>query len=427
MKKVLQILIIIFLSHPSLQAQQWEYSGLVESNYPVSQIVVAPDSNATIYAISKGLDRSIDGGSTWKTLIDEKCTHVAVDPLHPEILYVSSEGKILKSGDSGGSWSDVSPDMTVYSNSIGHIAIDPVQTDTIYVGIYNRWWPGGFYRSFNGGVSWDSLWAAASIVTIDPVDRHNIFVNKFSSQGLWKSSDFGVNWKTMNTEWATIRGIAIIPEDPKRILIGTYKNGFYLTLDNGNSWEQKNAGLDSLVRIKNMQRVDGQFFVALTILDEFEQYKSSGGYTSPIDTINWKPIGDPDYFKDISAISIAYSRSYDKIFVGTDLGGIYSYTKTSVGIKKDEIENFSRVFLEQNYPNPVNQNTTIRYSIPISGNVKLRVFDVRGREIATLVNRMQETGSYVVGFNTTGLPNGIYFYKFQTDGFVQTKKMMLIR
>ncbi|KAA3657029.1 MAG: T9SS C-terminal target domain-containing protein, partial [Calditrichaeota bacterium] len=379
-----------------------------------------------IYAISKGLDRSIDGGSTWETLLNERCSFVAVDPLNSEILYVSSEGKILKSGDSGGSWSNVSPGKRIYSSSRGYISIDPVQTDTIYVGIYNTWWPTGFYRSYNGGASWDSLWVQTEKIAINPVNRNNIYA---PLRDLWKSSDRGNNWyKTNGPKIANIiiTDININPDYPERMLIGTFRHGFFRTSDGGDSWEQKNTGLaDSLVRVKDIFRAGDKFYVAFLVVTERGIYKNSGVYTSSIDTIKWIPIGEHDYFKDIGALSIAYLKSHDKVLVGTDLAGIYSYTKTSVGIKEDEIENFSRVFLEQNYPNPFNQNTTIRYSIPILGNVKLRIYDVRGREIATLVNQEQQAGSYEVGFNMTGFPSGIYFCKLHAGRFIQTRKMIL--
>ena len=83
--------------------------------------------------------------------------------------------------------------------------------------------------------------------------------------------------------------------------------------------------------------------------------------------------------------------------------------------------------LEQNYPNPFNPTTTIRYQLPQSATVSLKIYDVLGREVQTLVNERQAAGQYSVPFNADGLASGVYFYRLQAGSFVQTKKMMLIK
>jgi N-acetylneuraminic acid mutarotase len=80
--------------------------------------------------------------------------------------------------------------------------------------------------------------------------------------------------------------------------------------------------------------------------------------------------------------------------------------------------------LEQNYPNPFNPSTTIRYQLPVASEVKLEVYDVLGKKIATLVNERQSAGSYQVVWNASGLSSGTYFYRLQAGSFVETKKMI---
>ena len=103
------------------------------------------------------------------------------------------------------------------------------------------------------------------------------------------------------------------------------------------------------------------------------------------------------------------------------------------GVKEDK--NIpARFSLEQNYPNPFNPTTTIRYSIPSSPlpfgkglGVRLEVYDILGREVATLVNQEQQPGNYEVTFDASKLSSGIYFYRLQAGNFIQTKKMILLK
>ncbi|MCC6398228.1 MAG: T9SS type A sorting domain-containing protein, partial [Bacteroidetes bacterium] len=83
--------------------------------------------------------------------------------------------------------------------------------------------------------------------------------------------------------------------------------------------------------------------------------------------------------------------------------------------------------LLQNYPNPFNPSTTIEFSVPASGFVSLRVVDLLGREIATLVNEQKPAGTYRATFDATGLPSGTYFYSLTAGSFSGVKKMVLVK
>jgi hypothetical protein len=83
--------------------------------------------------------------------------------------------------------------------------------------------------------------------------------------------------------------------------------------------------------------------------------------------------------------------------------------------------------LDQNYPNPFNPSTSISWQLPVSGHVSLKVYDIIGNEVATLVNEEKPAGNYEISFGASGLSSGVYFYKLTANEFVETKKMILLR
>ena len=84
--------------------------------------------------------------------------------------------------------------------------------------------------------------------------------------------------------------------------------------------------------------------------------------------------------------------------------------------------------LSQNYPNPFNPTTAIGFSLLAVGNVSLKVFDILGREVATLLNNeILESGEHEVTFNANALPSGIYFYRLTAGEFSETKKLLLLK
>jgi sugar lactone lactonase YvrE len=107
----------------------------------------------------------------------------------------------------------------------------------------------------------------------------------------------------------------------------------------------------------------------------------------------------------------------------TDYNGTVTYSK-AVEVKAASPTVFT---LSQNYPNPFNPSTTISYALPQAGNVTLKVYDVLGREVATLVNENKVAGSYAAMFNADKFSSGTYFYKLQAGNFAQTKKMLLVK
>ena len=99
----------------------------------------------------------------------------------------------------------------------------------------------------------------------------------------------------------------------------------------------------------------------------------------------------------------------------------------SVGINQISSNVPERYTLSQNYPNPFNPSTVINFSLPVKGFVTLKVYDVLGQEVATLVNNVLTVGEYAYEFDASRLSSGIYFYTLKGENFVETKKMMLVK
>jgi len=104
--------------------------------------------------------------------------------------------------------------------------------------------------------------------------------------------------------------------------------------------------------------------------------------------------------------------------------GSFDYSNTIYLEYNSIADKFS---LDQNYPNPFNPNTTIKYSVPHSSNVTLKIFDILGSEIEKLVNEEKPAGTYELTWNAASLPSGVYFYQLKAGSFVSTKKMILMK
>ena len=106
-------------------------------------------------------------------------------------------------------------------------------------------------------------------------------------------------------------------------------------------------------------------------------------------------------------------------------GVAYGDTSFTIVSVDDELETLNNFHLAQNYPNPFNPTTTIKYTIPERSFVTIKVYDVLGNEISTLVNEEKLTGNYEVEFNASSLTSGPYFYQLKTENYIETKKMIL--
>jgi hypothetical protein len=121
--------------------------------------------------------------------------------------------------------------------------------------------------------------------------------------------------------------------------------------------------------------------------------------------------------KNISAVKYSYRLKQ------IDNNGQFEYSKT-IEVDFNAAKKFE---LSQNYPNPFNPATTIRFNLPVAGNVKITLYNLLGQQIRTLVNEFKESGVHTINFNASDLNSGMYIYKIEAGSFVQTRKMTLIK
>jgi hypothetical protein len=116
------------------------------------------------------------------------------------------------------------------------------------------------------------------------------------------------------------------------------------------------------------------------------------------------------------------------IFAGTSGSSVWRRMLSDItGLENINSEIPSSYSLSQNYPNPFNPSTVIRFQLSVAGNASLKVFDMLGREVQTLVNESLKPGTYQATFNAINYPSGVYFYRLTTNSFSETRRMTLLK
>jgi hypothetical protein len=199
-----------------------------------------------------------------------------------------------------------------------------------------------------------------------------------------RSTDNGQNWTQTSLNDRTVRSLAV---SGSNVFAGT-SSGVYLSTNNGETWSQINEGMGN---------------------------------------------------REI--LSLAMGPNY--IYAGTNGASVWRLPLSQItGIEDRSNEIPSQFILSQNYPNPFNPSTVISYQLAVGSHVTLKVYDVLGKEVATLVNEEKPAGNYKIKFNAGSLSSGIYFYTLKAtpiggqagnpetssgQGFAETKKLILLR
>ena len=151
--------------------------------------------------------------------------------------------------------------------------------------------------------------------------------------------------------------------------------------------------------------------------------------TSNQGSLKGKSVGVEYTGTDYNTVTLSFPLYYMNLAEAKQLAEFIMTDKFEEVMTVEKDNNFlpSTYSLQQNYPNPFNPSTIIEYQIKELADVELKVFDVLGSEIMTLVDDYKTAGSYQAVFDAFNIPSGVYFYRLKANDFVETKKMILLR
>ncbi len=359
-------------------------------------VLMDPKNPNVVYTeyVNGALMKSTNGGGDWTQIFTKTgywLTPYVMDPMNDNVLYTATS-KIYKTTNAGGNWTAISSDLVSSSDLVTTMSISPVEDSVLYAGISG--YRGGntptsdhLFVSRDGGTTWTDITSNLPDstdfcqVTADPTRKGVAYLAVLvgagvtSSPHVLRTTDYGVSWTGLGS---TTSGFPPVPTKVVRVdsltgdlYAGTYE-GVYRSTDNGATWVEFGTGLPNAV-------VDG--------------------------------------------MAIRYSTH--TLLVGTHGRGAWQINElTGVALPAEVPATFA---VNQNYPNPFNPTTVISYRVPAAGLVTLRVYDILGREVATLVNARQSPGMHLVTFNAGGLASGVYFYQLKAGNLVETKKMELLK
>jgi len=328
--------------------------------------VISDTTDILIASTEDGTFRSSDKGENWGLLNSSFYYYFYKDKLN-RIYGLSYGAGLYRTTDQGNNWTRL--DNGFINGYVFGFAID--SSNNIYTGTYG----GAIYKSTDDGTSWTNVYqssnSSSGISCIAIAPNGNVFAANID-EGILRSTDNGLNWKLVKSDNGFPTTYPVNVNKKGVVFAGGVNSKFYSSTNNGDTW------------------VDITDNLALT------------------------EVRDIKFDKD------------DKIYLATDESVWTSSPDSSVSVKDNSpiIQQYS---LSQNFPNPFNPTTTIKYSIKDPGFVKLEVYDILGRKVETLVNEEKVEGDYEANFNGRNLSSGVYIYRLTSGTFSQVKKMQLIK
>ena len=373
-------------------------------NKPISldnQIIIASSFNRK-YLISENAGGSWDkkeipsslGYKIWNLKISEGVIYIIVD-----------QSRLYKSSDLGESWSQL-----FVKNVAALQALNVFDKNTLVLQSYPY-----LCTSYDGGITWRkaplgiNFWFNDSfMINTNEIIAVGGFYSSGTTKGfIFKTSNAGFDWRIEDLKNET-KQIKMITDNKGYALSGS---ALYATNDAGDSWSVIIPANVSAFSFQNSSNG------LLHLNQSFMETKDGGA--------SWFD-SNMDYpFEYVSRLEVTEAGNYLAVSGGNLL---FNTSKNSINIQPLKYNLSKEKFtLFQNSPNPFNPCTVIRYEIKNSGFVSLKIYDILGKEVVTLVNKKLSPGNYKVNFNAENLTSGIYFYRLQSNNFQQTRKMILLR
>ena len=198
------------------------------------------------------------------------------------------------------------------------------------------------------------------------------------------------------------------------LFVGTLYGGVFFSSNNGTSWTAVNTGLtNTYVRA---------FAVSST---NIFAGTDGGVFLSTNNGTSWTAVNTGLTNTQVRALVVSGTN----LFVGTSGDGVWRrpLSEMTTGVKDNHKQIPTRFVLEQNYPNPFNPSTVISYQLPVNSYVTLKIFDMLGCEVATLVNEEQSAGWKEVQWNASGFASGIYVYRLTADKYNEIRRMIMMK
>lgn len=404
------LIILILLGALSTGAQTWKNVGPDSTN--LQMLTLRTDSVLFAGIPNRGIVRSIDHGSSW-SLVDsaDEVTSLAYSPnghLFAGLTKGTYNG-IHRSTDGGLSWQP-KDNVTGAVGVIHTFAFDvggSVYAGGSQPGILISTDDGGSWNRMGFGIAGGEIWALA-------VAGSGALVAG-TDDGIYRSTNGGGFWTQVN-DASHVTTPALFAIDDGRTFAGTTSNGLYYSSNSGATWSSVSAGLTSTSVIAIVQNVDGIFFAATP---------DSGIFRSENGGSGWSPFNDGLTNLNINTMVIDQNGF---LYAGSAGSGLFQTNESTV-LSVREISNRipDRFTLAQNYPNPFNPTTKLEFQIRHRGFVTLKIYNILGNEIATLVSEELQPGTYSTTWNASGYPSGVYFSRLQSGSVVQSRKIVLLR
>ncbi|MFA5010435.1 MAG: T9SS type A sorting domain-containing protein [Ignavibacteria bacterium] len=361
------------------------------------------------------------GTANWNAAFGGDGGEVCFHPLNSNyVLGETQNNGVRRSVNNGESWSSATTGLTGSGAWVGPIIAHPDSVSIFYTA------RGQVFKSTNMGSSWVAISSGTSgtirEMAISKSDTKVMYATSGSS--VYKSNDRGYTFALSNSGLPnkTITSIYIHPDSSDVALVtmsGFGGNKIHKTTNGGVNWFSIYGNLpDSPIN-------DGMFYYPNFATNIILAATDVGVFMTTNNGTNWTELADG--LPNTVAMHMDYNSASGKLRIGTHGRGTWELNGSLLGITNYNSELPDKYYLSQNYPNPFNPSTKISFGIVKYGFVTLKVYNALGREVAVLVNKNLNAGTYEASFRGDNLSSGIYFYKLVSENFSETKRMMLVK